>query len=418
MKNLSIRSIIAILALVVLLPVNSRAVLLADIDQDTAHNLTDAILGLQILSGLTPEIPQVIDDIDVDMDGKIGLAETVYVLQILAQIIDVTPPVNVAGPSVSDINVFSAVLSVTINETGTGHYLVQEAVAPPPSAAEVVADGGFAMTANVQATVNVSGLTAATAYIIYFVAKDVAGNTQIAVQSVAFTTEDGTLPFTGPLNDTGITWGRNTPSGNNVGCTSNIVGAQDCSQGRDATHNDDSDGHAGFSFTKLDASGNSLPANAASWTCVRDNITELVWEVKTDDGGIHDKDNLYRWGGKTALGSGYGDYYNDWDTLVDGSNNDGFCGYNDWRVPTVKELESIVDYSRTNPSIDTVYFPNTSSWSYWSASPVSEDSDVAWLVNFGQGYAHGYVRYKLEVIDEFTVYYYGFLNVRLVRSGL
>ncbi len=55
-----------------------------------------------------------------------------------------------------------------------------------------------------------------------------------------------------PLNDTGITWGGDYPSGNNTTCTSNIAAPQDCNQGRDATHNDDSDGHAGFSFTKLD----------------------------------------------------------------------------------------------------------------------------------------------------------------------
>jgi hypothetical protein len=45
-------------------------------------------------------------------------------------------------------------------------------------------------------------------------------------------------------------------------------------------------------YTKLDASGNAV---ATGWVMVRDDVTELIWEVKTDDGGIHDKDKVYTW---------------------------------------------------------------------------------------------------------------------------
>ncbi len=105
-----------------------------------------------------------------------------------------------------------------------------------------------------------------------------------------------------PLNDTGITWGGEYPSGNNATCTSNIITSpQDCHQGRDATHNDDSDGHAGFSFTKLDEFGTPLADQSVDyaitpWACVQDNVTGLVWEVKITDGSIHDRNNVYRWG--------------------------------------------------------------------------------------------------------------------------
>ena len=47
------------------------------------------------------------------------------------------------------------------------------------------------------------------------------------------------------------------------------------------------------SYTKLDASGNDLADSVTSWAMVRDNVTGLIWEVKTDDGTIHDKDNTY-----------------------------------------------------------------------------------------------------------------------------
>ena len=224
----------------------------------------------------------------------------------------------------------------------------------------------------------------------------------------------GTLPpsvGTVRLNDTGITFGGNFPSaggfaGNNIDCTGGTIEQQDCSHGRDATQNDDSDGHAGFSFTKLDSNGTELLAGATSWSCVKDNVTGLVWEVKTDDGGIHDKDNTYRWGGKTRQGDGYGDYYPDWDILVDGSNAEAMCGYDDWRVPTVFELQNLVNYGRDNPAIDIGFFPNTStSEAFWSASPWADSSAFGALcVYFYTGNPHVLQRDSIS-------------HVRLVRSG-
>lgn len=69
--------------------------------------------------------------------------------------------------------------------------------------------------------------------------------------------------------------------------------------GLSVNNNDDSDGHAGFSFTKLDANGNELLANATDWSCVKDNVTGLIWEVKqggngtVGDEGLHDADDTY-----------------------------------------------------------------------------------------------------------------------------
>lgn len=208
------------------------------------------------------------------------------------------------------------------------------------------------------------------------------------------------------LNDTGLIFGGNYPSGNNAGCSGVTIAQQDCSHGRDATHNDNADGHAGFSYTKLASNGAVLPASAVSWACVRDNVTGLVWENKTDDGGIHDKDNTYRWGGKTALGTGYGTYYPDWDVLVDGSNNTALCGFTDWRVPTRFELQGLVNHNRTGPAIDTGYFPNTIASNVWSASPSPRASGgSAFWVNFCCGYSQ-------DVGSRFNP-----MGVRLVRGG-
>lgn len=208
------------------------------------------------------------------------------------------------------------------------------------------------------------------------------------------------------LNDTGITWSGDVPSGNSLSCdNASIPDDQDCNQGRDFIHDDDSDGHAGFSFTKLDANGNNLPASASSWTCVKDNVTGLTWEVKSLDGGVHHNENIYHWGGVTSQGCGWGIYptTNSWDFLVNDSNADNFCGHNDWRLPTVDELKSIVDHSQQDPSIDIDYFPNSMSSHYWSANPYFFDATQSYTVSFSNGLLTGTSRDNVQV------------RVRLVR---
>ncbi|GHA03585.1 hypothetical protein GCM10008090_10890 [Arenicella chitinivorans] len=186
-------------------------------------------------------------------------------------------------------------------------------------------------------------------------------------------------PFRFRLPDSGLLVGGNYPSGINADCSGAIILQQSCSHGLDATQADDSDGKAGFSYTKLSASGEALPASASVWSCVRDNLTGFVWEVKTDDGGVQDKDNTYFWGGIGAEGRGvasvHGEYYDDWNTLVTSLNEQALCGFSDWRIPHIKELSTLVDRGKSiGPTIDTDYFPNTMSHYYWSSTPGHPES--------------------------------------------
>jgi len=85
-------------------------------------------------------------------------------------------------------------------------------------------------------------------------------------------------------------------------------------------------------------------------------------------------------------------------------DNKTLGGYSDWRLPTIKELTTIVDYGRSDPAIDSV-FENVQSSSYWSSTTYSDYTDYAWDINFLYGYAdYGYKKNNIY-------------NVRCVRGN-
>jgi hypothetical protein len=70
---------------------------------------------------------------------------------------------------------------------------------------------------------------------------------------------------------------------------------------------------------------------------------------------------------------------------------DNFAGKSDWRLPNVRELQSIVDWSINTPAIDEKSFPNAPSDYFWSSSPYGlDDPEInAWSVLFERGIADG-----------------------------
>jgi len=141
---------------------------------------------------------------------------------------------------------------------------------------------------------------------------------------------------------------------------------------------------------------NYVPCNPHSYTSlsggimVQDNVTGLIWENKTNDSSIHDKDNTYTW-------------QNAQDVFIATLNSQNFGGHNDWRLPTIHELSYLVDSSipEPGPTINTDYFPSTVSSGYWSSTTYADIPLDAWVVDFYYGgvnvdvksnYAYGYVR--------------------------
>ena len=150
----------------------------------------------------------------------------------------------------------------------------------------------------------------------------------------------------------------------------------------------------------------------------------LIWEIKTDDDGLRDKDWKYSWykpegdnGGDAGYAHPYEfkDYYGyksyckescDTYSFTNAVNQNGLCGAKDWRMPTIDELKGLL--TKTNAIkkglyINSKYFPNTNGW-YWSSSPYAKYSECyALYVSFSYGNALYYLKNE--------PYY-----VRLVRS--
>ena len=112
---------------------------------------------------------------------------------------------------------------------------------------------------------------------------------------------------------------------------------------------------------------------------IKDLNTGLIWEVKCSGcGGLHDVGNTYLW-------SGDGSQETIWDWLddINTEGGTGYAGHNDWRIPNVRELQSIVNYGLFIPAIDPIFGP-TSASDYWS-STIFVDPANAWVVVFSDG---------------------------------
>jgi hypothetical protein len=118
---------------------------------------------------------------------------------------------------------------------------------------------------------------------------------------------------------------------------------------------------------------------------VTDNETKLMWR-KCVQGYSGDQCSI----GSGSTGNGI---KLDWKEALDYAGSQDFAGYTDWRLPNVKELESLVIQNCYEPAINEALFPNTleSGLYFWTSSPQVERG-YAWYVNFSKGHTAPYNR--------------------------
>ena len=56
-----------------------------------------------------------------------------------------------------------------------------------------------------------------------------------------------------------------------------------------------------------------------------------------------------------------------------------------WRLPSIKEIQTIVDDSRPSPAIDPKAFVHATADNFWSSSPEAGSTSSAWRINFHGG---------------------------------
>ena len=97
--------------------------------------------------------------------------------------------------------------------------------------------------------------------------------------------------------------------------------------------------------------------------CLRDNFTEMMW------GRPHSVEMT-------------------WEEAIVFANDLNFCCYEDWRLPNINELESLVNYNVPVPAawLNTQGFTDVQSDFYWSSTTSAYDISTAWAVSMANGW--------------------------------
>jgi prepilin-type N-terminal cleavage/methylation domain-containing protein len=164
-------------------------------------------------------------------------------------------------------------------------------------------------------------------------------------------------------------------------------------------------------FVKIDSRGSKLISTETFWNCVLDESSGLMWEAKQNNNSIHNHGEHFTWWntdpsinqgvegrerhyirqGNSCKGFNINQPSTFCNTqrFTERVNAEQLCGHSDWRVPTLKELNSIVDKTKSYPAANSTFFkwptaanqPNT----FWTNTGVSNKPDTVWFIGFLTG---------------------------------
>jgi len=108
---------------------------------------------------------------------------------------------------------------------------------------------------------------------------------------------------------------------------------------------------------------------------ITDNLTTLIWQ-------------------KTP----YADTLT-WEDALKHADTLSLTGKNDWRLPNIKELESINDESVINPSVNTTYFSSMGVNKFWSSTTLPNQTNKSWYLST----QYGITTYDFKTLRHYVI---------------
>ena len=155
-----------------------------------------------------------------------------------------------------------------------------------------------------------------------------------------------------------------------------------------------------FDMTRLNQDGSVNDGKDYAkqpWTCVLDNQSGMVWEVKKTEPGLHNINNTYTWydsnpesnggnAGKTNGGTCAGSNC-DTESYAKAVNAEKLCGYTDWYLPSRFELRTILNPAvfYPGPTLPKDLFPESLPGTYWTDTTFKTNHAAAWAWRFDHG---------------------------------
>ena len=129
--------------------------------------------------------------------------------------------------------------------------------------------------------------------------------------------------------------------------------------------------------------GNGRKKTLSSYVrCVRRGSESVLWAFDFSDNG-----NTISHGSTELMWQKEDDdIEKDWGSALSYCEDLNLGGYSDWRLPDVNELQTIIEYGKYQPAIDSNYFPGTNSSYYWSSTTHTRLRSQASFIDFGYGY--------------------------------